>query len=124
MAINNTDARSEKVSPLSFHPSLQAKKDSRVLCLYFLSNIPTEREQTPGLSVFRVSQLLARITWMWGFLEVCFGFSGQAWGTWKFLGRGSNPSHSSNLSHCSDNTGSLTRCATMDLLLGSVFNLL
>ena len=35
---------------------------------------------------------------------------------WKFLGEGSSPCHSSNLSHSSDNVGSLTYCATWELL--------
>ena len=34
---------------------------------------------------------------------------------WKFPGPGSNPRHSSNLSHCCDNAGSLTGCATREL---------
>ena len=33
---------------------------------------------------------------------------------WYFPGQGSNPSHSSDLSHCSDHTGSLTCCATRE----------
>ena len=34
---------------------------------------------------------------------------------WKFPGQGSNSSHSSDPSHCSDNARSLTRCATREL---------
>ena len=33
---------------------------------------------------------------------------------WKFLGQASNPCQGSDLSHSSDNTGSLTRCATRE----------
>ena len=33
---------------------------------------------------------------------------------WKFLGQGLNLRHSSDLSHCSDNWGSLTCCATRE----------
>ena len=33
----------------------------------------------------------------------------------KVLGRELNPYHSSNLSHCSDNARSLTRCTTREL---------
>ena len=36
---------------------------------------------------------------------------------WMFLGQGLNLCYSSDLSHYSDNTGSLTRCATRELLL-------
>ena len=35
-------------------------------------------------------------------------FFDYAYCMWKFLGQGSNPCHSSNLSCCSDHTGSLT----------------
>ena len=35
---------------------------------------------------------------------------------WKFLGYGSNPCHSSNPSCCSDSPGSLTHCASRELL--------
>ena len=43
-----------------------------------------------------------------------FFFFGHIHGIQKFLGQGSNPGHSSNLSHSSDNTGSLTQCATRE----------
>ena len=55
----------------------------------------------------------------WKFVEA-FGrqckstFFGLAHSLWKFLGQGWNPWHSSNPSHCGDNTGSLTRCATRE----------
>ena len=42
----------------------------------------------------------------------CFG---HTWSMWKFPGQGSNPSHSSDPSHCRDNAGSLTRYTTWDL---------
>ena len=45
-----------------------------------------------------------------------FFFSGCAYGTWKFLGQGSNLCHSSDLSRCSDNARSLTQYATRKLL--------
>ena len=35
---------------------------------------------------------------------------------WKFLGQGSNPHHSSDPCHCSDNVESLTHCATREIL--------
>ena len=38
-----------------------------------------------------------------------FSLLGHACSMWKFRGQGSNPYHSSNLSHHCDNTGSLTR---------------
>ena len=44
-------------------------------------------------------------------LHQIFIFFGHA----KFLGQGSNPSHRSDLSCCSDNTGSLTHCTTREL---------
>ena len=42
-------------------------------------------------------------------------FFAHAWGMWKFPGQGSNSCHRSNGSHNSDNTGSLTHCATTEL---------
>ena len=39
----------------------------------------------------------------------------HAHSTWKFLGQGSNPCHSSDSSHRSDNAGSLTPCTTKEL---------
>ena len=42
-------------------------------------------------------------------------FFGPAWSMWKFLGQGSNPCHSSDLSHCSDNARSLICCSTREL---------
>ena len=44
-----------------------------------------------------------------------FFFFGYSCSMCKFLGQGSNPSHSSDLSHCSDNTESLTCCAPREL---------
>ena len=41
----------------------------------------------------------------------------QAHSMWKFLGQRQNLSHSSDPSHCSDNTRSLTHCAKRDLLV-------
>ena len=38
-------------------------------------------------------------------------------GTWRFPGQESNPHYSSDQSYCSDNTRSLTHCATQELLL-------
>ena len=37
-----------------------------------------------------------------------FFFFGYTQGMWKFFGQRSNPSHGSDLSHSSDNAGSLT----------------
>ena len=48
---------------------------------------------------------------------VCVCVSGCARGMWKFPSQGSNPYHSSSLSHCSDNTGSLTHWAMWEILL-------
>ena len=45
-----------------------------------------------------------------------FPFCGQAHSMYKFLCHVSKPCHSSNLSYCSDNTGSLTHWATRELL--------
>ena len=44
-------------------------------------------------------------------------FFGCARGMWKFLGHGLKPCHSSDPGCCSDNAGSLTCCATRELLL-------
>ena len=40
---------------------------------------------------------------------------------WKFPGQGSNPCHSSEPSHCSDNVGSLICCNTRELLFINLF---
>ena len=42
-------------------------------------------------------------------------FFGHVCRMWNFLGQGSNPWHSSDLSRCSDNVRSLTHCATREL---------
>lgn len=39
----------------------------------------------------------------------------HTYGKQKLPGQGSNLPHSTNLSHCSDNAGALTRCATKEL---------
>ena len=44
-----------------------------------------------------------------------FFFFGCSWGMWKFLSQESNPHRSTNLSRCSDNTGSVTCWATREL---------
>lgn len=73
---------------------------------------------------------MAELWWTWLFLvlnvlgqlcpfseAVCFVlFFWLHCTMWKFLGQGSNPHHSSNPSCCSDNTGSLTCCATGEIL--------
>ena len=45
-----------------------------------------------------------------------FFFFGHGHSMWKFPGQGSNPYHISDPSHCSDDTRSLTCCATRELL--------
>ena len=49
-----------------------------------------------------------------------FFFFGHALGMWQFPDQGSNPSHSSDLSHCSDHLGSLTCCAIRELCYSTV----
>ena len=44
-----------------------------------------------------------------------FFFSGHIYGMWKFLGQGLNLHHSSDLSHCSGHTRSLTHWAMREL---------
>ena len=44
------------------------------------------------------------------------GGRGHACSMQKFPGQESNPHHSSDLSHCNDNTRSLTYCTTRDIL--------
>ena len=61
------------------------------------------------------------VSWSLFLSFICFFFSffwggGHSHGIWKFLGQGSNLSHSSDPSPCSDNTGSLTCCTTRELL--------
>ena len=46
------------------------------------------------------------------YLKIFFKFFGHTHSMWKFSGQGWNPCHSSDPSHCSDNTRSLTHCAT------------
>ena len=41
-------------------------------------------------------------------LFLFFFFFGHTWGIWKFLGQEWNPCHCSDVSCCSDHTGSLT----------------
>ena len=41
---------------------------------------------------------------------------------YKFLGQGTNPHHSSNLSLCSDNARSLTHCAARELQIYMLYN--
>ena len=48
--------------------------------------------------------------------RVLFCFFNHSLSMWKFLGQGSNLCHSNNLGCCSDNTGSLTRCASREFL--------
>ena len=52
---------------------------------------------------------LLMISFAESFLIIIFG---HVHSMWKFLGQGSNLYYSSDLSHCSDNAGSLTCCAT------------
>ena len=54
-------------------------------------------------------------------LWLFFYYFGHALGMQKFLGQGLNPHHSSDLSQCSDNTGSLTHWATRKLWEGLFF---
>ena len=51
----------------------------------------------------------------------CFGCTH---GMWEFLGQGSNPCHSSNPNHCSDNGESVICCAKRKLLHPRVFHAL
>ena len=49
-------------------------------------------------------------------MYVCISFDHH---TWKFQGQGLNLPHSCDSSHSSDNTGSLTHCATTELQVSS-----
>ena len=51
-------------------------------------------------------------------------FFGCACGTHKFQGQGLNPCHSSNQSHSSDNTSSLTCHTTREFLILTIFKLI
>ena len=57
----------------------------------------------------------------WTHCLFIFLFFGCIHGIWKSLGQGSNPHHSHYLSHCSDNTGSLTCCTTRELTILQFF---
>ena len=46
---------------------------------------------------------------------------GHTYSMWNFLGQGSNLCHSSDPRHCSDSTGSLTHCATRELIFIFLF---
>ena len=54
-------------------------------------------------------------------LVILILFFGCTHGMQNFPGQGLNPSHSSDPGHCSDNTGSLTHCATRKLLVFCLF---
>ena len=54
-------------------------------------------------------------------LVILILFFGCTHGMQNFPGQGLNPSHSSDPGHCSDNTGSLTHCATRELLVFCLF---
>ena len=45
-----------------------------------------------------------------------FFLFGHTCNIWTFQGQGSNPSHSRDLSYCSDNARPLTHCSTRELL--------
>ena len=57
--------------------------------------------------------LVGHVCCLWSFH--CFLFFGCAYGAWKFLGQESNPCHSCDQGHCSDDTRSLTLLATWEL---------
>ena len=59
--------------------------------------------------------------WIYLFFTIFF-FFGHAHSMWKFLGQGLNQCHSSNLSHSSKNTGSLTHCTTREFHLSLYFD--
>ena len=63
------------------------------------------------------------VQWVWksSLLFCWFIYFGHVHGIQKFLGQRLNPSHSCNQSHSSDNAGSLTHWATMELLLFHFF---
>ena len=52
---------------------------------------------------------------------ISFFFFGRTHGMWKFPGQRMNPYHSSDLSHCSDNAGSLTQLVSRSHKRGAVF---
>ena len=62
-------------------------------------------------------RLEALILWLY-ILFVCL-FFGHLCGIWEFLGQGSNLCHSGNLSHNSDNSGSLTCCTIREFSFNS-----
>ena len=75
------------------------EKDCSLLCFPFLKNI------------------FFNFTLLFNFIS--FGY---ACGVWKFPSQGSNLCQSSELSRCSDNTGSLTHGATRELPIMLSFN--
>ena len=79
---------------------------------------PGRRPQASGaedLAVAEPTPSTASSACVWSILLLCDirrGFFGDACGMWKFLGQGSNLSHSSDPNHSSDNTRSLTHQET------------
>ena len=77
-------------------------------------------DYTPQLDVVTIYTHYAPETWGFSSGErrcvyLHFKFFGHANGMQMFSAWGSNPNHRSNPSHSSDNTGSLTHCATREL---------
>ena len=58
--------------------------------------------------IFTIFLFAGLLTNNQSFFICLFSGGGYAHSIWKFLDQGSNPCHSSNLSHSSDNSGSLT----------------
>ena len=82
---------------------------SNVLLPYILSIGSVSFQERSLLQLWFLSSLYC-VSFLLLFLNLFWG--GCACSMWKFPGQGSNPWQSSGPSHCSDNTRSLTHCAT------------
>ena len=86
---------------------------------YSLANFQIDGLLVQILSIFSIAVRIfsKHLSLFTSTIKKTFFFLGYACGLWKFPGQGSNPCHSSDPGCCSDNSRSLTCCATRKLLL-------
>ena len=86
---------------------------------FYQNTFNKHSSETPGnksmASQFTTKEAIQNYTELEGY----FGWGGEhTHRMWKFPGQGSNPYHSINPSHSSENPGSLAHCATRELQRG------
>ena len=110
---HNQDASPQKFSPtpLLAVPTPISALNLNSLC--WISSLPLLSVYLPGIlfphlyfESFFIT-LVVFCLFFWPCPSLCM---------WKFLGQGSNPSHSNNPSHCSEDTGFPTRCTAREHL--------